>query len=78
MRISQLINHLNKIKVRHGDIEVYYEIIKRDIERVFVSSHIMEEYEIGEGDKIPIKTMKKDGYTEEDIHYMNKKYVIIE
>lgn len=78
MKISQLMTQLNKMKARHCDIPVYLEYEGNDPDSIYVSSQAHEEYGLGEDEKPSIKQMKDDGFTDDDIKDMVKKYVIID
>lgn len=78
MKISQLMTRLNKLKALHGDVNVFNEYEDNDVSSVYISSQAMEEYDLDENEKPSIRQMKDDGYTDEDIKDMVKKYVIID
>lgn len=78
MKISQLMSHLNKMKAQHGDIPVYLEYEGNSADTVYVSSKAHEEYELDEKEKPSIKKMKEDGFDDDEIKDMIKKYIIID
>lgn len=77
MKISQLMVKLNKIKSKHGDLTVNIEYADNEVSCVFISSEAQEEYGLSEDEKPSIKEMKEDGFEDDDIKNMIKKYVII-